>query len=188
MWKFPACATVHNYIMKQKVTLSLYSSIITSLVICMLCIGLYATYGNQAKFTGLCIITAVLLVFGLWHAPVSISTDNTAIKIKNPIRTRTIPFARISSVAPFQPTMGAIRLCASGGFMGYWGLFRKSDIGTYTGCYGKASDCFLITLTNGDRYVLGCNNPDQIITELQKHISPNCQDPEQELSKPENIS
>lgn len=55
----------------------------------------------------------------------------------------------IERVELFQPTMGAIRIFASGGFMGYWGVFRESDIGRYYGFYGKASDCFLVN--NEDR-------------------------------------
>lgn len=76
----------------------------------------------------------------------------------------------VESVELFQPTMGSIRICASGGFMGYWGIFREGDIGRYYGFYGKASDCFLVRLKNGDKYVLGCNNHDKMVDYIYSQI------------------
>ncbi|WP_353738430.1 PH domain-containing protein [Paramuribaculum intestinale] len=46
-------------------------------------------------------------------------------------KSRKISVRDIECVELFQPTMGAIRIFASGGFMGYWGVFRESDIGRY---------------------------------------------------------
>lgn len=59
--------------------------------------------------------------------------------------------------------MGAMRLFGSGGFMGYWGLFKEGDIGNYVGFYGKSSECFLVRMKNGDKYVLGCKKPEDIV-------------------------
>ena len=74
---------------------------------------------------------------------------------------------KVESAERFQPTMGAIRIFASGGFMGYWGIFREGDIGRYYGFYGKASDCFLVRMKNGDKYVLGCKNPDEVVSYIR---------------------
>lgn len=76
----------------------------------------------------------------------------------------------IDNVELFQPTMGAIRIFASGGFMGYWGMFREGDIGRYYAFYGKASDCFLIRMKNGDKYVLGCDNPSHMVAFIRSQI------------------
>ena len=76
----------------------------------------------------------------------------------------------IESAELFQPTMGAIRICASGGFMGYWGLFREGDIGKYMGYYGKASDCFMIRTKKGDKYVLGCENPSETVEFIKSQL------------------
>lgn len=75
----------------------------------------------------------------------------------------------VESVEYFQPTMGAIRVFGSGGFMGYWGVFREGDIGRYYAFYGKASDCFLVRMRNGDKYVLGCEEPDKMIDYIKAH-------------------
>jgi hypothetical protein len=36
--------------------------------------------------------------------------------------------------------------------------------------YGKASDCFLIRLDNGKKYVLGCKDADAMVDYIQKQI------------------
>ena len=50
--------------------------------------------------------------------------------------------------------MGARRLFGSGGFFGYWGIFKEGDVGRYAAYFGKASDCFLVRMKNGDKYVV----------------------------------
>jgi len=79
--------------------------------------------------------------------------------------------ADVNSVELFKPTMGAIRVCASGGFMGYWGIFKEGDIGKYTAYYAKASDCFLVRLNNGDQYVLGCKVPYKMVDYIKSQIN-----------------
>ena len=79
--------------------------------------------------------------------------------------------SRIVSVERFNPTMGAKRILGSGGFMGYWGIFREGDVGRYTAYYGKASDCFMLRLDNGDQYVLGCRRSDEMIEYIRSQIS-----------------
>ncbi len=66
--------------------------------------------------------------------------------------------------------MGTRRIAGSGGFMGYWGWFREGDIGKYFAYYGKASDCFLVTLRNGRRYMLGCNDAPEMVAAIQKEL------------------
>ena len=82
-----------------------------------------------------------------------------------------IPMCEVVSVELFQPTMGAIRIFGSGGYMGYWGIFREGDIGRYYAFYGKASDCFLVRTKNGDKYVLGCSNPEKMVDYINSQIA-----------------
>ena len=55
--------------------------------------------------------------------------------------------------------------------MGYWGLFKEGDVGNYIAFIGKSSDCFMIRMKNGDKYVLGCKNPKMMVTEIKKKIT-----------------
>ncbi len=156
--------------MKSRVDLSIFSFILTIIALAAMAAGVYATYGTD-KFVIMCAVVVILLIFCLWYAPLSISANEKEICVNSSFGWHKIPMRRIVSVERFQPTMGSLRLCGSGGFLGYWGMFKEGDIGHYTAYYGKASDCFLVRLDNGDKYVLGCKNPDEMIAYIKRMIS-----------------
>ncbi|MBR1950908.1 MAG: hypothetical protein IKA14_08695 [Bacteroidales bacterium] len=56
--------------------------------------------------------------------PISISADKDAIYVNRSLKIKTIPMANVKSVLLCPPTMGAIRICGSGGFFGYWGVVQ----------------------------------------------------------------
>lgn len=155
--------------MKSRVYFSTTSSVLTILVIGLLVLGCFATYGSD-KFILLLIVTLILLGFAMFYAPLSISTNDKEVNINSAFKIHTIPMRRIKSCELFQPTMGALRVCGSGGFMGYWGIFREGDVGRYMAYYGKGSDCFIIHLDNGDKYVLGCKNPREMVDYINSQI------------------
>ncbi|MDE7335542.1 MAG: PH domain-containing protein, partial [Muribaculaceae bacterium] len=102
---------------------------------------------------------------------VYVKADSRYLVLGSVLRGKKIPMCKVVSVELFQPTMAAMRICASGGFMGYWGIFRESDIGRYYGFYGKASDCFLVRMQNGDKYVVGCERPQEMVDYIRSQIS-----------------
>lgn len=157
--------------MKSNVKLSLFSTILTICVILLLFVGLYTTIGTS-KFIPALIIVLLLIAVSLWFAPMSVSLTDSKIRIHSPIHTHSVPLEKVRNVELFQPTMGALRLFGSGGFMGYWGFFREGDTGSYTAFYGRASDCFLLTLDDGKKYVLGCRNPESIVAAIASRIQP----------------
>ena len=112
----------------------------------------------------------IVLVPALFYGPKSISVDSQMVTVNTWLRKHRIPLAEIESVELFQPTMGSIRICGSGGYMGYWGIFREGDIGRYVAYYGKSSNCFLIRMRNGDKYVLGCENPAEMVEYINSRI------------------
>lgn len=157
--------------MTSKVKLSTYSFIITCLIIGILSVGGFFLIINGEKYSYLSIIILVfVLISGMIYGPVSMSTNEQEVTVKSLARRQRFPISQIEKVELFQPTMGAIRLLGSGGYMGYWGIFREGDIGKYVAYYGKASDCFLIRMKNGDKYVLGCENPDKMVEFINSKI------------------
>ena len=158
--------------MKSRVNLSAGAYVLTILVIGLLLLGCVATYGSD-KFILLLIATAILVVFGMLYSPLSVSADEKEVKVRSLFKTHSISIRRIVSCELFRPTMGALRVCGSGGsggFMGYWGIFREGDVGRYTAYYGKGSDCFMLRLDNGDKYVLGCQNPEEMVEYINSQI------------------
>ena len=116
------------------------------------------------------VFVVILLIISLCYMPMSIGADENAIYINRSLKVKTIPMTEVASVKLCPPTMGAIRICGSGGFLGYWGWFQERDLGKYFAYYGKSSDCFLITLTNGGKYILGCQNAPEMVEYIAKQI------------------
>lgn len=116
-------------------------------------------------------LVGLLAVFALIYAPLYLAVNSEALIVRRPLFTRRIPLTEIKSVDIITPTMGAKRIAGSGGWFGYWGWFREADIDRYFAYYGKASDCFLVTLRNGRKYMLGCETPRRLIGELDMHLS-----------------
>lgn len=156
--------------MKSRVNLSRFSLVLTIVILAALFVGCILTVRERIPFLILLSMYLILLVTGLVFAPVSISADTETIVLKSILRPRRLLLRDVESVQRFSPTMGAIRIIGSGGFMGYWGIFKEGDLGRYMAFYGKASDCFLVRLKNGDKYVLGCENPQTMADYIQSRL------------------
>lgn len=145
--------------MKSRVVLSGYACILTAIITCVVVAGCILTFKEPAVFWCILIILLGLLIPSAFYAPLSLKIDERNITVQSPVKRHRIPMRNVKEVELFQPTLGALRICASGGYFGYWGIFKEGDIGRYAGYYGKASDCFLVRMKNGDKYVLGCKDP-----------------------------
>lgn len=156
--------------MKSKVQLSSYSFIMTLIINVILISCCVVMYNETTGFWFVLSILVILLFFGLLFGPTQVSVNSKYVIVKSYLKRQKISLENIKSVEMFQPTMGAYRLFASGGYFGYWGIFREGDIGKYTAYYGKASDCFLIRMKNGDKYVLGCKNPAEMVDYINYKI------------------
>lgn len=132
--------------------------------------GCVATLHEKPAFLILLSVYLNLLICALFFGTSYIKADPDYVIMGSILKRRKILTSEIESVELFQPTMGAIRICASGGFLGYWGMFREGDIGRYHAFYGKASDCFLVRMKNGDKYVLGCENPGKMVDYISTRI------------------
>ena len=88
------------------------------------------------------------------------------------MRRKVIPLADIADARLCKPTMAERRLCGSGGFMGHWGRMYERDLGRYFAYYGKASDCFLVTLNDRRKYMLGCKDAPEMVAAIKKTITP----------------
>lgn len=156
--------------MKSIVNQSTFSFILTILVIGLLVAGSICTYGTD-KFILLLAVTVTVLTAGMIYGPMSVSADSNEINVHSSFKIHSIPMRRVVSVERFQPTMGCTRLLGSGGFMGYWGIFREGDVGRYMAFYGQASHCFMVRLDNGDKYVLGCKDTDAMVKYIKSQIT-----------------
>ncbi len=160
--------------MKKRVELSSYSIIISAIMIAVIC-GVVVYAANQSdNEVAVWILTAVflaLILSTLFFMPMSVSVDKNSITVASPLKNKKIPLKEVSDVRLCSPTMGAIRMCGSGGFFGWYGWFKEKDFGKYFAYYGKASDCFLVTLKDGRKYMLGCKDTHEMVEFLDEEIN-----------------
>lgn len=159
--------------MKKKVELSTYSISISALSTALICgVIIYALKqpDNIWSVAILGIVVIGLFLSTLFYMPISVSVDNKNLEIHRPLKIKSIKLNDISEVKQCPPTMAAFRICGSGGWFGWFGWFRERDLGKYFAYYGKASDCFLVTLKDGRKYMLGCKDAPEIVSEIQSHL------------------
>ncbi|MDE6669133.1 MAG: PH domain-containing protein [Muribaculaceae bacterium] len=156
--------------MKFKVKFSTYCSIITVVVIIALIVGI-VTVGDHAERILLSVITVCVIGAGLFYCPVSIEADTDKFIIHRLVKAKHIPYDQISAIDRCFPSAGGLRMCGSGGFMGYWGYFHDIIIGSYFGYYGDRSQCILVRFRSGAQYVVSCKEPDRLLEVCNKLLT-----------------
>lgn len=159
--------------MKKRVELSSYCWIISSLSTALMCgIFVYALKqpDNRWAVWTLAVLIVALFLSTLLYMPLSVSVDDRNLNVKRSLRIKSIPLSEISGVRLCPPTMGARRICGSGGWFGWYGWFRERDLGRYFAYYGKASDCFLVTLKDGRKYMLGCKDAPAMVAAIRSRL------------------
>lgn len=145
--------------MKQKVTYSILSKIITAAVLLLFVIGIISLWGDMEKLVLFIIIAAATTLVSMYYCPVSVEATESGVKINRLLsKPKFFPYADIHTAETCYPSAGGLRLCGCGGFMGYWGYFHDTMIGTFFGYYGSRNHCFALKLKSGQQYVIGCSN------------------------------
>lgn len=161
--------------MKSKVKISTFSVAMTIITLIALITIMVARLERGHEITAyiLAAIIVVSCVMPLFYTPMTISANDSEVSINFYLRTKPLRYSEIESVKMCPPTMAEKRLFASGGFFGYWGWFSEPGIGRYFAYYGKSSDCFLVTLKSGKKYVLGCENAPEMVSYIENHLHKN---------------
>lgn len=158
--------------MTSRVKLSIYSISITIIVLILLIVMIVMEMAREKEIMAyvLCAVLVISCSFALFYTPMKMVADDCSLEICRYLAVKTIPYKLIKSVKPCPPTMVEKRLFASGGFFGYWGWFSEPGIGKYFAYYGKSSDCFLIILKSGKKYIVGCENAPQMVDFINSHL------------------
>lgn len=157
--------------MKQKVKYSLYSLIITAIVLIASIVGIFSLRHNIYELIPFCIIFGAITIFGLYYCPKSVEADKAGVAIHRVLSSpKVFQYDNIESVDTCYPSPGGLRLFGSGGCFGYWGYFNDILIGTYFAYYGSRSSCFLLKLKNGKQYVLGCEDAREMVNYISERI------------------
>ncbi|MBD5242233.1 MAG: hypothetical protein HDS59_09185 [Barnesiella sp.] len=159
--------------MTSKVKISTLSLVLTAIYFVTLVAFtlLNLNKGNEITAYILSAIIIIVCFAALFYSPIKITATDAQLEIWRSISCKSIPYSEIKSIFLNKPTLAEKRLFASGGFFGYWGWFSESTIGKYFAYYGKASDCFIITLKSGKVYRLGCENPEQMVQYISSKLT-----------------
>ncbi len=158
--------------MKQNIKFSTFSVVITAAVLILFIAGICFLLGNTEKLIIFCIILGTTTIAGLYYCPKSIEANESGVVLHRLISSpKVFPYSKIQTADICYPAPWGIRLCASGGFFGYWGYFHDAVIGSYFGYYGSRSHCILVKMKDGKQYVLGCDDASELDSFINSRLT-----------------
>ena len=157
--------------MKNKVYWSKSVKWISSLVLPLILFAYTLSMPEDSwwSFFPLGILLLVCFCCAYW-APNYVEVTERAIRLHKLVGIKTIPLDEIKTIDLYRGGSMDVRVCGSGGFLGFTGLFYNNEIGnyySYIGCYRQA---FLIQLKNNKKYLLSCENREQLVAQVKSKI------------------
>jgi len=115
------------------------------------------------------LIIPIFVILYLFSPQKYIITTN-GILIKRPLRSFLIPYINIESVNKISWTWKHIRLFASGGLYGFYGLFRVYKLGNVWMYVTNRKNIILIKLKGGNKYMISPDDPLTFINKVTNMI------------------
>jgi hypothetical protein len=111
-------------------------------------------------------VVGVVILF----APMGFEVTGDAVVVKRLGRDVTISRGDIREVRRLdvRQTGFTWRLCGSGGFFGWFGLFHNRGLGDFWAYAGNQDDLVLLTLADGTKVVLSPSMPDAFLEAMQE--------------------
>lgn len=127
--------------MKQKVSLSSFSIMLSGIVMIILLCALY--YSNST--ISISIFSAIIIVLcalALYYMPLSVSVNDVDLCVNRTLCTKRIPLKEIREIKRMTAPMFGWRFFGCDGCFGYWGWYKEKTLGKYFAYYGKEFDFF----------------------------------------------
>ena len=145
----------------DKFTIGRMGTVISILLSALLVYGAIAIW-----YAGMTAVIVTYTVFGLlaiWvllTMPRYLLVDDKSIVITHPIGQTVILKSDITEISAVERSdiRGSIRLFGSGGFFGWFGIFRNSKLGTYRLYSGQLENLYLIK-TSTKSYIISSSVP-----------------------------
>ena len=145
----------------EKFTIGRMGTVISILSSALLVYGAIAIW-----YAGMTAVIVTYTVFGLlaiWvllTMPRYLLVDDKSIVITHPIGQSVILKSDITEISTVERSdiRGSIRLFGSGGFFGWFGIFRNSKLGTYRLYSGQLENLYLIK-TSTKSYIISSSVP-----------------------------
>lgn len=140
--------------------------IITVLTLAVLASAVAVTFIYADNITRwiVTVIAIAIVAAGALMCPVKLRITSTGIVLFKLIGKKRFPYCDMKNIALCDlQTAPNIRIFGSGGFMGYTGWFYNKQIGRFYAFIGSMYRTILITMNNGNQYVVSCLNPDKLV-------------------------
>lgn len=119
-------------------------------------------------------VIAVIVLLPLWFylkSPRSITLTDDSLVLRKVAGRLVMPFSEIERIAPYTGSSG-LRLWGSGGLFGCIGLFTNKEIGRHHEYVGDFKDAFLVVMSSGKKYVLSCEDSNEVVGRIAKSLPP----------------
>lgn len=145
----------------EKFTVGRMGTVTSILLIALLVYGAIAVwYAGMTAVIVTYIILGIVAIWVLLSIPRYLLLDDKSIVITHPIGQSVILKSDIIEVRAIERSdiRGSIRLFGSGGFFGWFGIFRNNKFGTYRLYCGQLENLYLVkTLTK--KYIISSSKP-----------------------------
>lgn len=145
-------------------------TIVASVLSLVALIALLWSLTTNFHWIGLIVVILILTIipYFMLSAPLSIAVDKKYLIINKFIGKLKISRVDIDAVDIYISNGLEARLFGSGGFFGYVGQFYSKQFGKYTAYVGDYKQTFSLTMKNGKKYLLSCENRDVVVSILKE--------------------
>ena len=150
-----------------------YVKVMTLFVIMSCTLGcaiiLFCTDSIWDKIGLVIIVVSIVSVFFL--APRRLVLGKSGLVLYKMIGTLNVDLDEITDLGIYEKkTELNLRLCGSGGFLGYLGIFRNKTLGKYMAYVGDYSQAFWVRTKKGKCYMFSCENRDLLLSAIRKEM------------------
>ena len=119
---------------------------------------------------GVFLIITLGIIFSYVYAPMSVTLSESSLVLRRGIGRKQFNYSDIERVEAYENKKIAARLCGIGGIFGFIGRYYVEGIGHYFSYVGDYSQAFYFQLQNGKKYMLSCEDKEQVISLIRKGI------------------
>ena len=119
---------------------------------------------------GLALVITLGIIFSYVYAPIRITLSENSLVLHRGIGKKQFNYSDIERVEVFNNNHIALRLCGIGGIFGFIGRYYTEGIGHYFSYVGDSSQAFYFQLKSGKKYMLSCEDREQVISLIREKI------------------
>ena len=145
----------------EKFAIGWLGTVTSILLVAMLVYGAIAVW--SAGMVAVIVTYTIFILLAIWvllTMPRYLLIDDKSIVITHPIGQSVILKSDITEIRAIERNdiRGSIRLFGSGGFFGWFGIFRNSKFGTYRLYCGQLENLYLVKTTT-KKYIISSSKP-----------------------------